>query len=247
MDPEELLARVPLFRNLPAEQLQELGASMVRQAFESGATIFSHGDVPKYFYIVEDGVVDILVPTLGDEVIVATFETNSFFGELGLFDRQPRTATARASVPTNLACIPLEAVASLIDAHPHAAKQFMSVIIGRLRAADEMLSRLRLRNVNEIADEKMTFGERIADMVAQFGGSWTFIISFLVFLLAWMAVNTLWLAAEAPASDLAGLDSASSYEYDFRAPGPCGQPMRTLSAKEGVEPSRTRRMTRSLP
>jgi len=195
---EDLLKSVPMFRNLPADHLAELRNATVCQAFEAGATIFRHGDMPEYLYIVENGVVDILLPTLGDEVIVATFETGSFFGELGVFDKQPRTATARASVDTGLACIPLETVANLVQAHPHAAKQFMSVIIGRLRGADEMLSRLRLRNVNEIADEKMTFGERIADYVARFGGSWTFIIAFLFFLLAWMAVNTLWLLNDAP-------------------------------------------------
>ncbi len=62
----------------------------------------------------------------------------------------------------------------------------------------QMLSRLKLRNVNEIADEKMTFGERVADLVARFGGSWTFIIWFGVFLLAWMGVNTAWLLSSPP-------------------------------------------------
>jgi uncharacterized membrane protein len=64
--------------------------------------------------------------------------------------------------------------------------------------ADELLSRLKIRNVNELSDEKMTVGERVADMVARFGGSWTFIIWFGVFLGAWMLVNTAWLLAAPP-------------------------------------------------
>jgi len=135
---------------------------------------------------------------VADDITVATFEAGSFFGELGVFDNEPRTATARAIVDTSLICVPVNAMADLIENHPGAARQFMSVIIERLRSADEMLSRLKLRNVNEIADEKMSFGERIADLVARFGGSWTFIISFGVFLGIWMAVNTAWIMNAPP-------------------------------------------------
>ena len=66
----------------------------------------------------------------------------------------------------------------------------MSVIIHRLRTADELLARVQIKNINEIVDERMSFGQKVADLVARFGGSWTFIISFCFFLLLWMAVNT---------------------------------------------------------
>ncbi|GAK31270.1 cyclic di-GMP-binding protein BdcA [Weissella oryzae SG25] len=46
-------------------------------------------------------------------------------------------------------------------------------------------------DVRKHLDETLTFGQRIADGVARFGGSWTFIISFLVFMLVWMLINTL--------------------------------------------------------
>ncbi len=46
-------------------------------------------------------------------------------------------------------------------------------------------------------NEAMTFGQRIADKVADFGGSWTFIISFFFFLLIWMGINVFWLANRA--------------------------------------------------
>jgi CRP/FNR family transcriptional regulator, cyclic AMP receptor protein len=133
-----------------------------------------------------------------DDVTLATFEAGAFFGELAVFDHQPRTAIARAAADASLICIPLEAVADLIETHPAAAKQFMSAIIERLRSADELLSRVRIRNVNDIVDEKLTMGERVADVVARFGGSWTFIISFFAFLLAWAAVNTAWILTAPP-------------------------------------------------
>jgi uncharacterized membrane protein len=191
------LEHVPIFRNVPSSQLDPLRGAAVAQVFGIGAAIFRQGDIPKFFYIVEEGAVDIVLPTMADDITIASFETGSFFGELSVFDHQPRTATARAAAETKLTCIPLEAIAELLQNHPQAAKQFMTVIIERLRGADEMLSR-HLRNINLVADEKMTFGERIADLVARFGGSWTFIIWFMVFLFAWMGVNTVWILAAPP-------------------------------------------------
>lgn len=53
------------------------------------------------------------------------------------------------------------------------------------------------RNVISEFDEHLTFGQRIADQVAAFGGSWTFIFIFLALLVAWMIFNTFVLAARA--------------------------------------------------
>ncbi len=188
------LESVPIFRNIPSSQLDPLREVAVRQAYGSGAAIFRQADIPRYLYIVERGTVDIVLPTMTDDITLASFESGSFFGELAVFDHQPRTATAQAATETDLICIPLEAVADLIERHPSAAKQFMSVVIERLRGADEMLSR-HIRNINEVADRKMSVGERIADHVARFGGSWTFIIWFWLFLALWMMVNTAWILA----------------------------------------------------
>lgn len=41
-------------------------------------------------------------------------------------------------------------------------------------------------NLNDNMEEKLTFGQRVADKIASFGGSWTFILSFLAFLIVWM-------------------------------------------------------------
>src|SRR5512144_1028323 len=61
-----------------------------------------------------------------------------------------------------------------------------------------MISRLQIRNPNEEMDEKLTFGQRVADTVSRFGGSWTFIILFCIFLAVWAAVNTTWILAKPP-------------------------------------------------
>jgi uncharacterized membrane protein len=198
MEGAQLLQDLILFRNLPAELLQPLQAAAERRSYAAGESIFSHGQPPDYFYVVESGLVDISVPAQDGPIVVASFEPGSFFGELAVFDRQPRSAAAGASLDTVLVCIPLQAIASLVENHPPAARQFIAALALRLRNADEMLSRLQVQNVNEIADEHMSLGDRVADRVARFGGSWTFIISFGAFLLLWMLGNTAMLLSAPP-------------------------------------------------
>ena len=194
----DVLQSVPLFNGIPAEHLRPLLQEAVARDYAEGELVFRQGDIPRHLYVVESGLVDIVLPALGDDIIVASFEAGSFFGELAVFDLQPRNAAARAGPGTRLIGVPLEAVAGLLQHHHGATLHFMRVIIGRLRAADELLSRVKIRNVNDMADAKMSMGERVADGVARFGGSWTFIISFGVFLLAWMAVNSAWLLKAPP-------------------------------------------------
>ena len=198
MDETYQIENVPLFANLARAQLDPLRKDAVRQLYNAGEIIFNHGDLPEYLYIVEEGIIDIVLPAKGEEIILATLEPGSFFGELSVFDSQPRTATARATADASLICIPLTSIAALTNRSPTAARQFMSVIIHRLRTADELLARVQLKNINEVIDEQMTIGEKVADLVARFGGSWIFIISFCGFLLLWMAVNTVYFFRSAP-------------------------------------------------
>src|ERR1051325_8379023 len=184
------IENIPRAASLPSAEVASLNDAATRRLYRAGEIIFSHNEVPEHLYIVEEGAIDIVLPARGGEIIVASFESGSFFGELAVFDRQPRTATARATIDTSLICVPLIAVAELLDRHAGAARHFMSVVIPRLRGANELLSRLQIKNVNELVESRMTVGERVADLVARFGGSWPFIISFFGFLILWTIVNS---------------------------------------------------------
>lgn len=59
--------------------------------------------------------------------------------------------------------------------------------------SDELLS----QNIEDTLDDRLTLGQRVADRIAEFGGSWTFIIAFFSFIILWMAVN-IWLLASRP-------------------------------------------------
>src|SRR5207245_915693 len=77
----------------------------------------------------------------------------------------------------------------LID-HPDAAIDVICEIAQRMRQTNLLVSQRASRNINVEMEAKSTIGQRIADKVASFGGSWTFIIIYLSFLIAWMAFNT---------------------------------------------------------
>ncbi|MBV8063745.1 MAG: DUF1003 domain-containing protein [Nevskia sp.] len=190
METTELLQHLILFRDLPAELLRPLQAAARRRSYAAGEAIFAHGQAPDDFYVVESGEVEISVPAQNGDIVVASFKPGSFFGELAVFDRQARSAGATAACDSVLVCVPLQAIATLVENHPPAARQFIAALSLRLRNADELLSRLQVQNVNQLADERMSLGDRVADKVARFGGSWTFILSFTGFLLLWMAGNT---------------------------------------------------------
>ena len=72
-----------------------------------------------------------------------------------------------------------------IEAQIRRLNEFEKKVIGRWLKRDASL-----RDPNAMFEQQMTFGQRVADRVASFGGSWTFIGLFLLFMLIWMIVNT---------------------------------------------------------
>jgi uncharacterized membrane protein len=65
------------------------------------------------------------------------------------------------------------------------------------RVIARIARRLQTRNLNQEFEERLTFGQRLADRVAVIGGSWTFIAGFGVFLVVWTLINTIVLARHA--------------------------------------------------
>lgn len=58
---------------------------------------------------------------------------------------------------------------------------------------DELVSRKYSVNINEVHSKALTFGERVADRLAVFAGSWTFIISFVLILIFWIIINSVYI------------------------------------------------------
>src|SRR5947209_12119274 len=187
-----VLQEAPLFALLDDQERKTLAEIIDVVNFDKGATIFSFGDVGDTLYIVQSGVVQVFVENYeGSKIILGENTRGDIFGEISLLDGGPRTATAVATEDTQLFALERQDLLDLITKHPHAAMDLLTVVGRRLRATDELLRTHVAKNVNEEEEEMMTFGERLADRVAAFGGSWTFISFLGLVLLSWVGLNTI--------------------------------------------------------
>lgn len=186
----EMLAEVPLFETMDENERDSLCQLLETKQYSTGATIFHAGDVGDSFYIVRSGAVQIYIENFeGAKIILRESLPGDVFGDVSMFDGGPRTATAVATEDSELLLLDKEGLLELVKKHPHAALDLLAVMGKRLRTTNELLRTQVSRNVNVEEDERMTFGERIADKVASFGGSWTFIITFALTMAIYMALN----------------------------------------------------------
>jgi len=194
-DEAQSLARVPLFKRLEPHELEHLAEDVDQVDFKAGDTIFNEHDLGDGLYVVETGSVRIWVM---DEdvsaVTLAELKPGDFFGELAVLDRGERSSSATAITDTHLHKLSSDAFQEFLIAHPDASVDVICEIASRMRQTNQLVSKRASRNVNVEMERQYTFGERIADKVASFGGSWTFIFLYGGALLIWIAANTFVLA-----------------------------------------------------
>jgi CRP/FNR family transcriptional regulator, cyclic AMP receptor protein len=187
-----MLREVKLFELLDDQESESLCALMETLHFDKGDTIFNAGDAGDSIYIVRSGRVEVYIENYeGHKIILRENEQGDVFGDISLLDGGPRTATAVAIEDTEVLSLDRDNLLELVTKHPHAGLDLLTVMGRRLRATNELLRTQVSRNVNEEEQEMLTFGQRIADKVAAFGGSWTFILTFGAFLVIWMGINSM--------------------------------------------------------
>ena len=185
------LARVALFKRLEPHELEHLAEDVSEVAYKAGETIFNEHDLGDGLYVVETGSVRIWVMDEDvTEVTLAELKPGDFFGELAVLDRGERSSSATAIVDTHLHKLSSDAFQQFLIEHPDASVDVICEIAQRMRQTNLLVSKRAARNINLEMEEKSTVGQRVADKVASFGGSWTFIIIYLSFLIGWMALNT---------------------------------------------------------
>jgi uncharacterized membrane protein len=186
-----MIAEVPIFALMDDAERGALAELMDCREFKAGSIIFEYGDPGGEIFIVRHGDVEVFVVNQeGEKIILAENQRGDVVGELSFLDGGHRTATAFAREDTQALTMNRDRLLGFIDRHPHAAIDLLTVVGRRLRATDELLRTRVARNVNIEQEERMTLGERVADRVASFGGSWTFIMIFGAIMLVWVILNT---------------------------------------------------------
>jgi uncharacterized membrane protein len=189
----ELLAQIPLFDTLAPEDLDALGNRMTERTFKAGQPVFAMGDEGSSMYVVLSGAVQIYLPPKEPNeprVILKDARTGEYFGELSLFDDKPRSASVEAVVDTVLLELTREQFGDHLSKSKNAAMTILAEMAERLRETNAMLSQRAARDVVKEIEENLTWGQRLADKVAELNGSWSFIL-FLIFLtLIWAVLNS---------------------------------------------------------
>src|SRR5512143_2163380 len=186
-----LLADVGFFKLLDDDERAVLAQQIERRTLPAGTTIFHEGDPGGIMYVIRSGKVELwLYDEDRKRVVLATFEEGDFFGELSLLDQEARSTTATTLADTEVLVVDRTDLQLLFKQKPDAALDVISALGNRLRLTSEIVRSRAARNPNEVIEERLTIGDRLADQLAAFGGSWKFISLFGLLLIGWMILNS---------------------------------------------------------
>jgi len=188
----EVLKHVPLFSLLDEEETAVLASQVRLKTFAPRQRIYKIGDPSGQAYVVVSGRVRVsTVDQDQQEVVIDEPSHGEFFGFASMLEQTPHQTEAEAIDQVECLEVNRNDIAVLLQRKPLAGMDMLTVL-GRQFHASQQLVRLRAnRHPNEVIEKDATFGERVADAVAGFGGSWTFIIIFGIVLALYMTVDAL--------------------------------------------------------
>ena len=141
MPDRRLLDSTELFAALPSEVLDPLRERAVVRPLEKGALLFGQGEASHELFVVSVGRIAISTRAHdGRESMVAILESGGLFGELGLFDDEPRSAEARALTDSEVIAVRYEDVRAALRERPEVLWIIVRLLAQRLRATDEALA-----------------------------------------------------------------------------------------------------------
>ena len=186
----EILRSVPLFALLDDDETAVLAGQVELKTFAARERIYKTGDAGGQAYVVISGRVRVTtVDEDHQEVVVDEPANGEFFGFASMLEQTPHQTSAIALEDSACLEVSRDDIEALLQKKPHAGMDLLTVL-GRQFHASQGLIRIRAnRNPNEMIEKEATLGERIADAVARFGGSWSFIIAFLVALIVYAGIN----------------------------------------------------------
>jgi uncharacterized membrane protein len=191
----DTLRHVPLFESLDDETARKLCQLLETIDCKAETSLFRAGDEGDAMYLIERGKIRICVQASdGRDMTLTELGRGDFFGEMALLDGQRRSADAIVAEDARLAVLSREHFLSFVRSSPDVALELLTALANRLRHTDELLRRSATRNVNVEEAARLTFADRASDIIAEFGGSWKFIIAAVLFFNVWVLINTLLLA-----------------------------------------------------
>jgi uncharacterized membrane protein len=187
----DALRSVPLFASLDDAAAAELRSLLRTRDVTTGTVLFRAGDDGDAMYLIESGRVRIAVTDEDQhEIVLAELAQGDFFGEMAIIDGKHRSADAVIIEDARLAVLSRDNFLRFIRNTPMVALEMLSATFSRLRSTDRMLQQRVSRNVNEEQAKRSTIADRMADHLAEFGGSWKFIGFAVGVIISWIVFNS---------------------------------------------------------
>ncbi len=186
----EVLKNIPLFSLLDDDETAVLAAQVELKKFAARERIYKIGEPGGQAYVMISG--HVRVSTVDDdqqEVVVDEPGEGEFFGFASMVAETPHQTSAIAVEESTCLEISRDDIVILIERKPHAGMDLLTTLSRQIQAAQNLVKIRANRNPNEVIEEESTFGQRLADAVARFGGSWRFIILFGVLLSVYTVIN----------------------------------------------------------
>jgi len=188
-NPDEL-RHVPLFELLDDDEAQVLAARVEIKRFAPLEGIFKAGDPANHGYVVMSGTARVTTTDEDQRKVVVDEPTHGdFFGFASMLQQTEHQTTAVAKEETVCLEVGRDDIAELVMHMPMAGMDMLTMQARQFHAAQNLVRSRAGRNPNEVIEEETTFGERLADSVARFGGSWSFIILFGIVLVVYTSTN----------------------------------------------------------
>jgi CRP/FNR family cyclic AMP-dependent transcriptional regulator len=188
----EDLRQIPLFALLDDDEMAVLAAQVEIRKFAPRQRIYKIGEPGKHAYVMMSGIVRVTtVDQDHQEVLVDEPSRGDFFGFASMLEDTPHQTTALAMEETVCLEVSRDDIAVLLQQKPMAGMDMLTVVSRQFHASQQLVRVRASRNSNDVIEEEMSFGDRVADAVARFGGSWIFIILFGVVLFLYISTNAL--------------------------------------------------------
>src|SRR5258708_207980 len=186
----EVLKSVPLFALLDDDETAILAAQVELKSFGPRERIYKIGEPSGQAYVMISGKVRVTtVDEDQQEVVVDEPANGEFVGCASMLEQTPHQTGAMALEDTECLEVSRQDIAVLLHRKPLAGMDLLTTL-GRQFHASQGLVRLRAtRNPNVLIEKEASLGERVADSVARFGGSWAFIITFGISLTVYTVIN----------------------------------------------------------
>ncbi|MBV6395496.1 MAG: hypothetical protein HFACDABA_01072 [Anaerolineales bacterium] len=182
---------VPLFQLLDADERKVLAEQVSQRQFKKGQVVFKAGDPGGLAYVIQRGAVQVTIRDANkDSIVVDMADDGGLIGMSSLLAGENHQTTAVAVEDTTAIEIDRKDIVALLNTKPQAGLDMLTIVEKHLRAAHELMRTRVARNLNEEIEEADTLGDRAADAVARFGGSWKFVILFGVILVLYTFANS---------------------------------------------------------